>query len=109
MLIVEQTVAVTLPSDMVRMMVVQPFLDFRQPLREPFPLRDACAERLMDAINSVFEKVAEHRPHMVLFPEFAIPGVQGVERVAAALSSGVVESPTIVIGGVSGLTKSGLR
>ena len=59
----------------------------------------------MDAINSVFEKVAEHRPHMVLFPEFAIPGVQGVECVAAALSSGDVESPTIVIGGVSGLTK----
>ena len=59
----------------------------------------------MDAITSVFEKVAEHRPHMVLFPEFSIPGVQGVERVAAALSSGVVESPTIVIGGVSGLTK----
>ena len=104
MLIVEQTVAVTLPAAQVRMMVVQPFLDLQEPLREPFPLRDACAARLMDAINSVFAKVTEHRPHMVLFPEFALPGVQGVERVADALSSGGVASPTIVIGGVSGLT-----
>ena len=85
------------------MMVVQPFLDLREP--EPFPLPEACVARLMDAINSVFDKVAEHRPHVVLFPELTIPGVQGVERIAAALSSTGIESPTIVIGGVSGLTK----
>ena len=86
-------------------MFVQPFLDFMEPPLEPFPPSATCAQRLMDAIDSVFAKVTEHSPQMVLFPEFAIPGVQAVERVAAALSSTSVASPTIVIGGVSGLRK----
>ena len=105
MRIVEQTIAVTLPADTVRMMLVQPFLDFGEPAVEPFPPSTTCAQRLVDAIDSVFTKVTEHSPQVVLFPEFAIPGVQAVERVVAALSSTSVASPTIVIGGVSGLSK----
>ena len=103
--VAEQTIAATLPPGTVRLMLVQPFLDLREPLLEPFPLSAPCTQRLMDAITSVFDKVIAHRPHIVLFPEFAIPGVEGVKLVAAALSSVTVASPTIVIGGVSALSK----
>ena len=105
MLVVEQNVAATLPADTVRMMLVQPFLEFGEPPMEPFPPSAAYAQRLTDAISDVFEKVIQYSPRVILFPEFAIPGVQAVERVAAALSSINVASPTIVIGGVSGLHK----
>ena len=105
MVVVEQTLAVTLPANTVRMMHVQPFLDFEEPALEPFRPSTTCAQRLMDAIDSVFARITEHSPQVVLFPEFAIPGVQAVERVAAALSCTSVASPTIVIGGVSGLHK----
>ncbi len=87
------------------MLVVQPFLEFEDPTQEPFPLSQACNQRLLDAIDSVFETSGAHRPHVILFPEFALPGVEGVKRVATRLSSEAVASPTIVIAGVSGLPK----
>jgi hypothetical protein len=103
MFVHEQSIAVTLPADSTRLMLVQPFLRLHEPLQEPFPLTEACAAHLTVAIDSVFQKVTAHRPQVVLFPEFAIPGVQGVQQIAAHLASVGVPSPTIVIGGVSGL------
>ena len=87
------------------MLLVQPFLDFRTPLQEPFPLTQRCCQRLLGAIDGVFERAASHRPHVVLFPEFALPGVAAVRRVIAGLSAATVAAPTIVVGGVSGLSR----
>jgi hypothetical protein len=106
MVVDEQPIDVTLPADSVRLLLVQPFLQLQEPLQEPFPPSAACAARLAAAIDSVFQNTALHHPHIVLFPEFSIPGVQGVRQVAARLSSAAVDSPTIVIGGVSGLTQA---
>lgn len=101
----EQQIGVTIPSTAVKMFVVQPYLQLQNPLQEPFPLRPDCSRRLLDAITNVFEMSRAYRPHLVLFPEFALPGVDAVERVIASLSAETVSSPTIVIGGVSGLSK----
>lgn len=103
MIVHEQLVVATFPADSVRLMLVQPFLRLEEPPQEPFPLTEACGQRLTAAIDSVFQNVVAHRPHVVLFPEFAIPGVQGVQQIAAHLASANVASPTVFIGGVSGL------
>ena len=87
------------------MLLVQPFLEFEPPHQEPFPLSRACERRLSDAIDTVFECAASRHPHVILFPEFALPGVTGVQRVMDRLSAPEVAAPTIVIGGVSGLSK----
>ncbi|MGA9645425.1 MAG: hypothetical protein WBQ76_05835 [Candidatus Korobacteraceae bacterium] len=101
----EQQIGVTLPSTAVKMLVVQPYLELQSPRQEPFPLRPECSRRLLDAITNVFEISRTYCPHLVLFPEFTLPGVEAVERVVACLSAETVSSPTIVIGGVSGLSK----
>ena len=101
----EQPLAVTLPSTSTTMLLVQPFLEFESPLQEPFPLSQACEQRLSDAIDGVFERHASRRPHVILFPEFALPGVAGVQRAIDHLAAPTVAAPTIVIGGVSGLSK----
>jgi hypothetical protein len=103
-LVSERPIAVTLPFDTVRLMLVQPFLQLQQPLQEPFPLDLSCITRMTVAIDTVFTHIAAHQPHFVVFPEFAIPGVAGVRQIAAHLSRPEVASPTITIGGVSGLS-----
>ena len=100
----EQLLGVTLPSTSIRMLLVQPFLEFETPIQEPFPLSQACEQRLLDAIDAVFERTVSHQPHVILFPEFTLPGVPGVQRVIDRLAAPEVDAPTIVIGGVSGLS-----
>lgn len=104
MFVSEQRIDVTLPLNSVKMLFVQPHLEFQGPIQEPFPLRQECIQRLLDVVDNVFLKARTYHPHMVLFPEFALPGVAGVEKVVACLSSETVSSPTIVIAGVHGLS-----
>ena len=87
------------------MVLVQPFLEFEPPQQEPFPLSQACERRLSDAIDTVFECATSRRAHVILFPEFALPGVAGVQRAIERLSAPTVAAPTILIAGVSGLSK----
>lgn len=103
--VLEQQIDVTLPSTSIKMLIVQPHLEFLEPVQEPFPLQQVCNQRLLDVIDSAFQKALAYHAQLILFPEFALPGVEGVKRVADALSSATVPSPTIVIAGVRGLSK----
>src|SRR5450759_299283 len=104
-LVPEQQIDVTLPSTSVKMLIVQPHLEFLEPTQEPFPLRQECSQRLLDVVDNVFRIASAYHPQLILFPEFALPGVAGVQKVAACLSLETVSSPTIVIAGVRGLSK----
>ena len=75
------------------MLLVQPFLKFKSPQQEPFPLSQACERRLSDAIDTVFECATSYRPQVILFPEFALPGVPGVQRAIDRLSAPTVAAP----------------
>jgi len=102
---VEETpINVTLPANSVRMLIVQPHLTFQTPLQEPFPLTQACTDRLMNAIPTVFELARTPHCPVILFPEFGIPGIDGVERIRECLATAA--SSYIVIGGVRGLSKN---
>ena len=99
MLVSEQQIDLTLPSVSVKMLIVQPHLDFQIPLQEPFPVRPECRDRLIKVVDNVFSSYGTFSPQLILFPEFALPGVEGVERVAGHMLSNEVASPTVVIGG----------
>jgi len=79
----EQAISVALPSTSVKMLMVQPYLEFDTPLREPFPLLAECTTRLAQAIDTVFEIARIFDPHIMLFPEFGLPDVEAVTKVAA--------------------------
>src|SRR5579871_3718701 len=104
--VIEQQIDVTLPATSVRMLVVQPFLELQTPIQEPFNLRPDCVDRLLRAIDSTFTIAHTFHPHFVVFPEFCLPGVAAVESIVAHMNSPQMASPTIVMGGVSGLTRA---
>jgi hypothetical protein len=104
-LVPEQHIDVTLSANNVKMFMVQPYLEFENPLQEPFPLTPACTQKLLDSVDHVFEMYVTFRPQIILIPEFTLPGVDGVERIINHLSTDTVDSPTIVVAGVSGLSK----
>jgi len=101
----EQQIVVTLPSTSVKMLVAQPYLEFQAPVQEPFALTPECDARMLAGIDNIFSAARTFHPHFVVFPEFSLPGVTGVERVMGHLSSAAVPHPIIIIAGVSGLTK----
>lgn len=106
MRVLEQQIDVTLPSTAIRMLIAQPFLEFQAPLQEPFRLEPGCAQHLEDAIDTTFARVAEFQPQFVLLPEFSVPGLPGVQRLAQHAASNAVLGPLVVVGGVSGLSKA---
>src|ERR1035437_2053955 len=102
----EQEISVTLPSICVKMLMVQPYLEFETPLQEPFPLSPGCSDRLSGAIDKAFDIARTFDPHIILFPEFGLPGVDAVSRVAAHMATAAVPSSRILIAGVRGLTRT---
>src|SRR5436305_628293 len=102
----EQQVDMTLLSNAVRMLIVQPFLEFQPPVQEPFALSESCAQRLENAIDNTFARAAEYHPRFVLFPEFSVPGLGGVQRIAQHLASNTISAPVVVVSGISGLSKA---
>ena len=93
MRVLEQQIDVTLPSNAVRMLIAQPFLEFQAPVQEPFALTPASVQRLEDAIDNTFAKAAAYHPRFVLFPEFSVPGLVGIQRIAQHLASNAIQAP----------------
>jgi hypothetical protein len=106
MRVLEQQIDVTLPSNAVKILIAQPFLEFQAPIQEPFALTPASVQRLEDAIDNTFAKVAAYQPRFVLFPEFSVPGLTGVQRIAQHLASDAILAPLVIVAGVSGLSKT---
>jgi hypothetical protein len=102
--IIEETLAVTLPTESVRVLCAQPFINLREPIQEPFPISDECQSRLSQGIDRVLHAANEFRPQFIVFPEFSIPGVAGVARLASVFNSDSIANSTILVGGVTGLS-----
>ncbi len=100
----EETLSVTLPAQSARVLCAQPFIEFRAPLQEPFPLSPECQSRLLDGIDRVIDAANEQSAEFIVFPEFSIPGIEGVERLLIAFQSESISNATILVGGVTSLT-----
>ncbi|KAB8054765.1 hypothetical protein GCN78_03600 [Janthinobacterium rivuli] len=99
---------VRLPRGEVGMVIAQPYVDFVH--LEPFPLTPAvriAALTGIDATLAVARKCAHgaEKTHFTIFPECTLPGLDGFDRIAAAMADNSWPVGTIVIGGFEGLTR----
>ncbi len=100
---------VTLPSDRVGMVIAQPFLSLTD--AEPYQCTpQAKPEQLaMLADTLAVARDAPHgeqKTHFTIFPEYSIPGLDGISLVEQALRAADWPTGTIVIGGIDALSKS---
>lgn len=101
---------VRLPRGEVAMVIAQPhvdpLVDFVQ--QEPFTWTDASRQRALEAIDatlavSLKSPHSADKTHFTVFPECTLPGLEGVDRITAAMQADEWPRETVVIGGVDGL------
>jgi len=99
---------VRLPRGEVAMVVAQPYVNLVA--QEPFTWAPAERQRALECIDDVLA-VSRRRAHgadkthFTVFPECTVPGLDGVDRITAAMQAAEWPTETVVIGGVDGLTK----
>jgi hypothetical protein len=103
------TRGLVLPSDRVGMVLAQPHLRLTE--QEPFVCLPERKNRLMAALRKTLDvsKGNHHgqaKTHFTLFPEYSIPGLDGVDEINEVVSAGTWPVGTIVIGGIDALTKA---
>lgn len=99
---------ITLPDDAVGVVVMQPFVELGG--EEPFRWRNDKKTKQIERIIRTLEiaKQADHgceKTYFTIFPEYSIPGLEGVEKIQEILESNSWDSGTIIMGGVDGLAK----
>ncbi len=99
----------TLPNGRVAMVIAQPHLALTP--AEPFQIRAELRQQQLDLVRRTFDisRAAAHgapRTHFTIFPEFCIPGLQGVAAIDAILQAANWPARTIIIGGVDGLERA---
>lgn len=102
--VIQEPLDVTLPSESVRVLSVQPFISFKTPVQEPFPVSGECESRLMRGIDCVLDSVRSRSPQFIVFPEFSIPGLAGVSRLIDAFRSDSISTSTVLVGGLTSLS-----
>jgi len=96
------------PDNGIGVVTMQPFVELND--SEPFQWLANKKQIQIDRIVRTLEisKNADHgceKTHFTVFPEYSIPGLDGVQRMQALLEDGSWQNGTFVIGGIDGLTK----
>ncbi|MCA1416021.1 hypothetical protein I6F30_33585 [Bradyrhizobium sp. NBAIM20] len=100
---------IVLPHDRVGMVIAQPHLTLTQ--QEPFRTVASRKPELLDNLTATLavSRAAPHqaeKTHFTIFPEYSIPGLEGVDLIDAALADPQWPTGTIVIGGTDALSKT---
>lgn len=100
---------VRFPRGEVAMVVAQPHVVFVP--QEPFTWAPAERQRALECIDDTLavSRSCPHgadKTHFTVFPECTLPGLEGVDRITAAMQAADWPTETVVIGGVDGLTKA---
>lgn len=103
---------VTLPSDRVGMVIAQPYLpDSSLSAAEPFqwtaeakPQQLAVLTETLAIARSNLHGVG--KTHFTVFPEYTLPGLDGIERVETILRQGDWPNGTVIIGGTDALSRA---
>lgn len=101
--------AVTLPSEGVGMVIAQPFLMLTN--IEPYRCTKQSKPQQIQMIRDTLEvaRAVKHgatKTHFTVFPEYSIPGPEGIALIDDALAQTDWPTSTIVIGGIDALLKS---
>jgi hypothetical protein len=102
------TRGVQLPNDCVGMVIAQPYLSLTT--EEPYRCSPESKANQLAVLRDtlVVARAARHgapKTHFTIFPEYSIPGVDGIDLVETALRAEDWPNGTIVIGGTDALSK----
>ncbi|WP_424629605.1 hypothetical protein [Bradyrhizobium sp. SYSU BS000235] len=100
---------ILLPHDRVGMVIAQPHLTLTQ--QEPYRTAPADKPGLLANLTATLavSRAAPHhaeKTHFTIFPEYSIPGLDGIDLIDAAIADQQWPTGTIVIGGVDALSKA---
>ncbi len=102
---------VALPSQSVGMVIAQPHLPPSALTSvEPYQCTHEAKQRQLLVLDKTLEvaRAAPHgnsKTHFTIFPEYSIPGAEGIARIESKLRSADWPKGTIVIGGTDALTQ----
>jgi len=99
-----------IPSDGIRMVIMQPHISGNLSQMEPFKWLDEKKDAQLEKIRRTLEiaKSTEFdidSSHFTIFPEYTIPGLEGVNAIQSYLNNTTWQDNTVVIGGVDGLSR----
>jgi len=100
---------VILPSDLVGMVIAQPYLSLTT--TEPYQCTVQSKPSQLEMLTETLEvaraaRHGEQKTHFTVFPEYSIPGLDGVACVENILRRADWPTCTIVIGGTDALSKT---
>ena len=98
-----------LPKNGIGMVMMQPFVELCK--NEPFRwIEDKKAKQIERIIRTLeIAKVQKHgceKTHFTIFPEYSIPGLEGINKIQELIEDSSWKDGTVVIGGIDGLNKS---
>jgi len=99
---------VTLPDDGIGMVIMQPFVELCG--HEPYCWQNDKKDKQIERIVRTLEiaKQSDHgceKTHFTIFPEYSIPGLEGIAEIEKIVRDVSWKDGTIIIGGVDGLSK----
>jgi len=99
---------IILPSDRVGMVIAQPYLSLTTV--EPFKCTAQSKPQQLDVLTDTLSvaRTAPHgapKTHFTVFPEYSVPGIDGIALVENTLRAGDWPTGTIIIGGTDALSK----
>lgn len=103
-----EALGVHLPRAEIAMAVAQPHVVFAD--REPITWAPAEQQRALECIDDTLSVShgcphGADKTHLTIFPECTVPGLDGVDRITAAMQAVDWPTETVIIGGVDGLTR----
>ena len=100
---------VRMPSDEVRIVAMQPYIQFHSTTEEPFRWADNAVEEQLIAINRTLDIALNNSEgcfaNFTLFPEYSIPGIVGATAINDRISADAWPNDSIIIAGIDGITK----
>ena len=98
---------IVLPPTHTGMVLAQPYLELTD--QEPFRCKPKSRPRSLESLEAVLDvaRTAPHgapKTHFTVFPEYSIPGTDGIKLIEQAISDNDWPNQTIVIGGIDGLS-----
>lgn len=100
---------IRIPANGYGLLLAQPHVELSA--NEPFRWEGARRQVQLEAVSRVLA-LATQPPlavgpiHFTVFPEFSIPGLDGIARIEEAMAAGRWSTGTVVIAGIDGLTKA---
>ena len=108
--IAERTIR--LPMGKVGMVIAQPHIPLESlTTTEPFQCREEAKPQRLAMLTetltvSLAARHGEPKTHFTVFPEYSIPGLDGIAHIEAALQAENWPHETIVIGGIDALDRT---